>query len=730
MALVGFPEFFGGNLPKIIFAPQILRPMFENLIAQNLNLPLKNVKQTLELFAGGATIPFIARYRKEATGGLDEVQIADIHRAQKQYDELEKRRESILNSIESQGKLTDDLKKKIQATWDINELEDLYLPYKRKRKTKASVAREKGLEPLATAIFAQNNDNLEKMAEPFLNEAVPDVEEALQGARDIIAEWINEDERARQITRNAFSKDAVISSKVAKGKETEGDKYRDYFDWSEPLKKCPSHRLLAMRRGEEEGVLRLLIQPDEEQLLARLERNFVKGSGAAARQVKTALTDSYDRLLAPSIETEFRQLSKERADKEAIEVFATNLRQLLLAAPLGERRVMGIDPGFRTGCKVVCLDSEGNLLHHDAIFPHPPQSDQWMSQRIVQSQVEKYEIEAIAVGNGTAGRETMDFLRSIPFDRPIQIFAVNEAGASIYSASEAGRQDFPNHDVTVRGAVSIGRRLMDPLAELVKIDPKSIGVGQYQHDVNQPLLKEMLDQVVESCVNSVGINLNTASTHLLTRVSGLGPGLAQNIVEYRQTNGPFRSRKALRKVPRLGDKAFEQCAGFLRIREAEHVLDNTAVHPESYHVVETMAKDLGCSVEMLVKDATLRQQIDLKRYITPQTGLPTLQDIMKELSRPGLDPRGQARAFEFDRSIKTIEDLKIGMILPGIINNITNFGAFVDIGVKQSGLVHISQLSNQFVKNPADVVKLHQEVTVKVMEVDVARQRITLTMKI
>lgn len=704
--------------------------MIDNLIAQKLNIPLKNIKQTLDLFDGGATIPFIARYRKEATGGLDEVQIADIQRTYKQLEELEKRRESILQSIESQGKLTDDLKKRILSVWDLVELEDLYLPYKRKRKTKASIAREKGLEPLALAIFSQNNNQLEKLAEPFLNEEVPDIEEALQGARDIIAEWINEDERARQITRQAFARDAVISSKVARGKETEGDKYRDYFDWSEPLKKCPSHRLLAMRRGEEEGVLRLIIQPDEEPLMMRLERHFLKDNGPAAQQVKTALADSYDRLLAPSIETEFRQSSKEKADKEAIEVFAVNLRQLLLAAPLGEHRIMGIDPGFRTGCKVVCLDAAGNLLHHDAIFPHPPQSDHWMAQNIVRALVDKHEIEAIAVGNGTAGRETMDFLRQIPFDRPVQIFAVNEAGASIYSASEAGRQDFPNHDVTVRGAVSIGRRLMDPLAELVKIDPKSIGVGQYQHDVNQPMLKEMLDHVVESCVNSVGINLNTASTHLLTHVSGLGPGLAQNIVEYRQINGPFRSRKALKKVSRLGDKAFEQCAGFLRIRDGEHLLDNTAVHPESYHVVESMAKDLGCSVEMLIKDGALRQKIDLKKYITPQTGLPTLQDILKELARPGLDPRGQARAFEFDRSIKTIEDLKPGMILPGIVNNITNFGAFVDIGVKQSGLVHISQLSHQFVKNPADVVRLHQEVTVQVVEVDVARQRITLSMKI
>ncbi len=705
--------------------------MSARLIAERLNLPLKKVENTLTLLAEGATIPFIARYRKEATGSLDEVDIAEIQRENRQIEELEKRRESILHSIEEQGKLTDELRRRIEATFDINELEDLYLPYKRKRKTRASVAREKGLEPLAQALWAQNNDRLEQLVAPYLNEQVPGIEEALQGARDIIAEWINEDERARQATRHAFARDAVITSKVAKGKETEGDKYRDYFDWSEPLKKCPSHRLLAMRRGEDEGVLRLIIQPaDEELLLSRLERQFVKGNGRAAQQVKVALTDCYERLLAPSIETEFRQASKERADKEAIEVFAVNLRQLLLAPPLGERRVMGIDPGFRTGCKVVCLDAAGNLLCHDTIYPHPPQSDEYMAKKTVQTLVERYEIEAIAVGNGTAGRETMDMLRSIPFVQPVQIFMVNEAGASIYSASEVGREEFPTHDITVRGAVSIGRRLMDPLAELVKIDPKSIGIGQYQHDVSQPLLKEMLDRVVESCVNSVGININTASKHLLTHVSGLGPVLAQNIVDYRKEHGPFRSRKALLKVPRLGEKAFEQCAGFLRIRDGEHILDNTAVHPESYPVVERMAKDLGCTVEMLIRDGALRQKIDLPRYVTEKTGLPTLNDILKELAKPGLDPRGEARAFEFDRSIKSIDDLRIGMVLPGIVNNITNFGAFVDIGIKNSGLVHISQLADHFVKNPADVVGLHQEVMVKVVDVDIARGRVQLSMKI
>jgi uncharacterized protein len=703
--------------------------MNARLIAQRLNLPIKKVENTLALLAEGATIPFIARYRKEATGSLDEVEIAEIQRENRLIEELEKRRQSILHSVEEQGQLTDELRRRIEHAADINELEDLYLPYKRKRKTRASAAREKGLEPLAQAIFAQNNDRLENLAASFINDQVPDIEEALQGARDIMAEWISEDERARQSTRSAFSREAVIYSKMARGKETEGDKYRDYFDWSEPLKKCPSHRLLAMRRGEDEGILRLIIKPDEEVLLDRLGRHFVKGSGAASQQVKTALTDSYERLLAPSIETEFRQSSKERADKEAIEVFAVNLRQLLLAPPLGERCIMGIDPGFRTGCKVVCLDASGNLLHNDTIYPHPPQSDVWTAKNILQSLIDRFETEAIAVGNGTAGRETMDVLMNMDFGRPVHIFMVNEAGASIYSASEAGREEFPTQDITVRGAVSIGRRLMDPLAELVKIDPKSIGVGQYQHDVNQPLLKEMLDRVVESCVNSVGIQLNTASKHLLTHVSGLGPVLAQNIVDYRRENGPFRSRKELRKVPRLGDKAFEQSAGFLRIREGEHLLDNTAVHPESYPVVERMAKDAGCTVEALAQQPDLRQKIDLQRYVTDKIGLPTLQDILKELAKPGLDPRGQARAFEFDRSIKSIDDLRIGMVLPGIVNNITNFGAFVDIGIKNSGLVHVSQLANRFVKNPAEVVSLHQEVMAKVIDIDHSRGRVQLSLK-
>jgi uncharacterized protein len=698
-------------------------------IAQRLNIALRNVENTLALLAEGATIPFIARYRKEVTGSLDEVEIAEIQREYKQITELEKRRESILHSIEEQGKLSDELRQRILEVYDIHELEDIYLPYKRKRKTRASVARERGLEPLAQQLFEQRLANPEATAAPFLHDEVPTIDDALQGARDIIAEWINEHERARQITRHAFSRDAIIYSKVARGKEAEGDKYRDYFDWSEPLKKCPSHRLLAMRRGEEEGILRLIIAPDEELLISRLERQFITGSGPASAQVQLALKDSYDRLLGPSIETEFRQFSKDKADKEAIDVFAVNLRQLLLAPPLGERHIMGIDPGFRTGCKLVCLDASGNLLYNDTIYPHPPQADQFMAAKTVETLVHRYAIEAIAVGNGTAGRETMDFLRSISFDRSVQIFMVNEAGASIYSASEAGREEFAQYDLTVRGAVSIGRRLMDPLAELVKIDPKSIGVGQYQHDVNQPLLKDSLDQVVESCVNRVGININTASKHLLTHVSGLGPVLAQNIVNFRTEHGPFRSRKALMKVPRLGEKAFEQCAGFLRIRDAEQVLDNTAVHPESYHIVQQMAADLQCSVEALIQDATLRKKIDIRKYVSEKVGLPTLKDILDELDKPGLDPRGQARAFEFDRSIKSIDDLQIGMVLPGIINNITNFGAFVDIGIKNSGLVHVSQLADKFVKNPLDVVSLNQEVMARVIDIDIARGRVQLSLK-
>lgn len=699
------------------------------LIADTLQITPRRIENTIQLLAEGATIPFISRYRKEATGSLDEVQVAEIQREWKKLEELDKRKETVLSAIEEQGKLTDDLRRRIADCWNATELEDLYLPYKRKRKTRASVAREKGLEPLAEAIFAQKDHRVAELAGRYLTDEVPSVAEALQGARDIIAEWINEDEKARNNVRRQFRRDAVIRSKVARGKEEEGEKYRDYFDYQESLKKCPSHRLLAIRRGEEEGFLRVSISPDEEQTLYQLERQYLRGQGAAAEQVKEALQDGYKRLLAPSIETEFRNLAKEKADAEAINVFTTNLRQLLLAPPLGQRRVLGIDPGFRTGCKVVCLDDSGRLLHNETIYPHPPQSDEFMAKRTLEHLADQFQIEAIAVGNGTAGRETMSLCQSIRFDRPVQVFMVNEAGASVYSASEIAREEFPDHDVTVRGAISIGRRLMDPLAELVKIDPKSIGVGQYQHDVNQTHLKESLDQTVESCVNAVGINLNTASKHLLTYVSGLGGVIAQNIVDYRSEHGPFESRQELKKVSRLGDKAFEQCAGFLRIRGGRHPLDNTAVHPESYHIVERMAKDLGCTIEDLIENAALRKKINLQRYVSETVGLPTLNDIMQELAKPGLDPRGEAKAFSFDKNVKSIEDLHEGMVLPGIINNITNFGAFVDIGIKEGGLVHISQLANRFVKNPADVVSLHQQVMVRVVSVDIKRKRVQLSMK-
>ncbi len=705
-----------------------MNPTHVRLIADRLQLPAPRVTNVLNLFSDGATIPFVARYRKEATGSLDEVQLSEIDREHKKLEELDKRKQTVLKAIEEQGKLTDDLQRRIDGCFDPTELEDLYLPYKRKRKTRASAAREKGLEPLAQTLFTQQHGEAAALAATYLSEAVPSVEEALQGARDIIAEWINEDEKARNQVRASFRREATVRAKVARGKEEEGAKYRDYFDFEEPLKKIPSHRLLAIRRGEEEGFLRVAIAPEEEPVLYKLERTFVKGNGPAAGQVKEATKDAYKRLLAPSIETEFRTLAKEKADAEAIEVFTTNLRQLLLAPPLGQRRVMGVDPGFRTGCKVVCLDAAGNLLENTTIYPHPPQSDTGAATRTLQRLAQQFEIEAIAVGNGTAGRETLALCRGIDFGRRLQVFMVNEAGASIYSASEAAREEFPEQDVTVRGAVSIGRRLMDPLAELVKIDPKSIGVGQYQHDVNQARLKDSLDRTVESCVNAVGVNVNTASKHLLTYISGLGPVLSQNIVNYRAEKGAFRSREALKKVARLGEKAFEQCAGFLRIREGDNPLDNTAVHPESYPVVEKMAADLGCSVPDLIRDAELRRRIDLQRYVSPTTGLPTLQDIMQELAKPGLDPRGEAKPFEFG-NVRNIEDLQEGMVLPGIVTNITNFGAFVDIGIKENGLVHISELANRFVKNPADVVSLQQEVTVRVIQVDRQRGRVQLSMK-
>jgi uncharacterized protein len=694
-------------------------------IAPITGIPVHKVSAVIELLESGATIPFIARYRKEATGELDEVQIGDIQDAWKKMQELDKRREVILQSIEEQGKLTPELRRAIGQAATMTELEDLYLPYRPKRKTRASMAIEKGLEPLAKRIFSQSdNSGIAALAKRFITDLVPTVEDALQGARDIMAEWVSEDLKAREKIRRHFARGAAIASRLVKGKEEEGAKYRDYFEWSEPLAKCPSHRLLAMRRGEEEGFLRVGISPEEEVAVSDLEKIFVTGYGEAANEVRMAVKDSYKRLLQPGIETEFRNSSKEKADTEAIRVFAENLRQLLLSAPLGEKRVMGVDPGFRTGCKVVCLDSSGTLLKYTVIYLHNP----FEAQAEIENLVEKYAIEAISVGNGTAGRETMDFLRKINFRTPVEIFQVNEAGASIYSASEAAREEFPKEDLTVRGSVSIGRRLMDPLAELVKIDPKSIGVGQYQHDVNQTQLKEGLDRTVESCVNAVGINLNTASKHLLTYVSGLGPGLAKNIVDYRAENGAFTKRSELKKVPRLGDKAFEQCAGFLRIRDAKNPLDNTAVHPERYALVEQMAADLGCKVLDLVQDKEKRASIDLKKYVRGDVGLPTLKDILKEIEKPGLDPRGAAKSFEF-ANVRSLDDLHPGMILPGIVTNITNFGAFVDIGVKDSGLVHVSQLSDKFVRDPMEVVSLGQQVTVRVVEVDYGRKRVALSMK-
>ena len=701
---------------------------YSDRIAPILNLSAKRIQSVIDLLEAGSTVPFIARYRKEVTGELDEVEIAAIQDWLKKLQELDKRREAILSSIQEQGKLTPELRKAIEAAATMTELEDLYLPYKQKRKTRASVAIERGLEPLAKRIFTQRDREIESFAAAYITDLVPTVDDALQGARDIIAEWISENIKARDKVRRHFTKGAQMTSRLVKGKETEGAKFRDYFEWSEPLKNCPSHRLLAMRRGEEEGFLRVSIAPEEETAVMDLEDLVLTGSGESAAQVKMAVKDCYKRLLQPGIETEFRNASKEKADLEAIRVFADNLRQLLLSAPLGEKRVMGVDPGFRTGCKVVILDANGNLVKYTAIFPHEPQRRTFEAQSEVEDLVEKFQIEAISVGNGTAGRETVDFLSKMKFNRPVEIFQVNEAGASIYSASEVAREEFPTEDITVRGAVSIGRRLMDPLAELVKIDPKSIGVGQYQYDVNQTMLKDSLDRTVESCVNAVGININTASKHLLTYVSGLGPVLAQNIVTFRAENGPFRRRADLKKVARLGDKAYEQCAGFLRIREAENPLDNTAVHPERYELVTQMAKDLNCTVKDLISTRDLRQKIDLKRYVKSDVGLPTLQDIMKELEKPGLDPRGAAKPFEFG-NVRSIEDLSVGMVLPGIVNNITAFGAFVDIGIKDSGLVHVSQMADKFIKNPSEVVSLNQQVMVRVVEVDMQRKRVALSMK-
>lgn len=699
------------------------------LIASSLNLKEKQVANTIKLLTEGATIPFISRYRKEMTENLDEVQVANI---KEQYDklcELEKRKISILKSIEEQGKLSQELKLRIDNCWNITELEDIYLPYKPKRRTRAEIAREKGLEPLAKILMKQTENNVKGIATTFVKDKVKDVEEALAGARDIIAEWINESEAARNSIRNIFSRDAIISSRVIKSKAEEAIKYKDYFNMDEQLRKCSSHRLLAMRRGEAEGFLRISISPEDETCIERLERIFVKGETLSSLQVIESVTDAYKRLLKPSIETEFANLSKEKADAEAIRVFAENLHQLLLAPPLGQKRVLGVDPGYRTGCKLVCLDAQGNLLHNETMYPHPPQSEYAQATRKIQKLVEAYDIQAIAIGNGTASRETEQFVQNIRYDREVKIFVVSENGASIYSASKIARDEFPEYDVTVRGAISIGRRLMDPLAELVKIDPKSIGVGQYQHDVDQNKLKTSLDQTVESCVNKVGVDLNTASKHLLTYISGLGPQLAQNIVDYRAENGAFATRKELLKVPKMGAKTYEQCAGFLRIRGAENPLDNSAVHPESYAIVEKMAKSLKVSVKELIENKELKKNIKLEDYVTEKVGLPTLTDIMQELDKPGRDPRQAIKVFEFDSTVKKIEDLKIGQVLPGIVTNVTNFGAFVDVGIKENGLVHVSNMADRFVSDPSEIVKLHQHVQVKVLEVDITRKRVQLSMK-
>lgn len=702
--------------------------LFHKMISTLLGIPEKQISSTLRLLDEGATIPFISRYRKEVTGGLDEVKIEQIKEQHDKLCEIAKRKETICHTITEQGKMTAELEKRINDTWNPMELEDIYLPYKPKRKTRAEVARQKGLEPLAALLMQQRENDLSARAAAFVKGEVKDIEDALKGARDIIAEQVNEDERARNTVRNQFARQAEITAKVVKGKEEEAVKYHDYFDFAEPLKRCTSHRLLAIRRAESEGLLKVTITSDDETCLEHLERQFVHGNNECSRQVGEATADAYKRLLKPSIETEFAAQSKEKADDEAIRVFAENLRQLLLAAPLGQKRVLAIDPGFRTGCKVVCLDAQGNLLHNENIYPHPPVNKVNEAASRLRKMIEAYRIEAISIGNGTASRETEYFINRQTFDRQIPVFVVSEQGASIYSASKIARDEFPEYDVTVRGAVSIGRRLMDPLAELVKIEPKSIGVGQYQHDVDQIKLKKALDQTVVSCVNLVGVNLNTASSHLLNYISGLGPQLAQNIINYRTENGAFKSRKELMKVPRMGAKAFEQCAGFLRIPEAENPLDNTAVHPESYHIVEQMAKDLKCTVGQLITDKELRRKIVITDYITPTVGLPTLEDILQELDKPGRDPRKTIKVFEFDKNVRTIANLREGMILPGIVNNITNFGAFVDIGIKENGLIHRSQLAERFVSDPTEVVSIHQHVMVKVISIDTDRKRIQLSM--
>ena len=704
--------------------------LFSALIAGRLGLRERQVEGTLTLLDDGATIPFIARYRKERTGSLDEVQIAAISEQYDRLKDIAKRKETVVKTITEQGKLTPELETRISQCWDATELEDIYLPYRPKRRTRAQVARELGLEPLATMLLLQREAHPEQAARQFVGEGVSTTDDALQGAQDIIAEMVSEDERSRQSVRGSFRRTAMITSKVVKAKADtdEAQKFADYFDWSEPLKRCTSHRLLAMRRGEAEGILRIGITVDGDENVERLCRQWVHGHNASSQLVAAAVADGYKRLLCPSIENEFAAASKERADDEAIRVFAENLRQLLLGAPLGQKRVMGIDPGFRTGCKVVCLDEQGTLLHHEAIFPHPPVRKPAEAAAAIADMIRRHRIEAIAIGNGTASRETKRFVETV-IGEPIPIFVVSEDGASVYSASKVARDEFPDEDVTVRGAVSIGRRLMDPLAELVKIDPKSIGVGQYQHDVDQAKLKRSLDQTVESCVNSVGVNLNTASIHLLTYVSGLGPAMARNIVDFRRENGAFTSRAQLKKVPRLGAATYEQCAGFLRIANARNPLDNSAVHPERYALVEQMAKDQGCSVADLIARQDLRSRVEINKYVSAEVGLPTLTDIMHELEKPGRDPRESLEAFEFDRNVSTIDDLREGMEMPGIVTNITDFGAFVDIGIHQDGLVHISQLADRRVGHPMDVVRLHQHVRVRVTDVDLRRRRISLSMK-
>lgn len=704
---------------------------FSKMIAAALALNEKAVENTLELLEEGCTIPFISRYRKEKTGNMDEVKIEAVAQANEKYKEMAKRKETILKTIDDQGKLSAELQQRIDNCWDATELEDIYLPFKPKRRTRAQVARELGLEPLAQLLLLQRERNPEQAARKFVSDKVSDVEAALQGAKDIIAETVSENEQSRNQIRGEFRRGAIITSKVVAKKKDEEDaqRFSDYFDFSEPLKRCSSHRLLAMRRGEAAGFLRVSISADDEACTTKLKRHYVHGFGECQTLVGEAVDDAFKRLLKPSIETEFAAQSKQKADEEAIVVFAENLRQLLLAAPLGQKRVMAVDPGFANGCKTACLDAQGNLVHHEIVYPHPPRSKRMEATAAMKRMVRQYQVEAMAVGNGTASRETSEWLNEIDFEHPVDVYVVSEDGASIYSASKIAREEFPDEDVTVRGAVSIGRRLMDPLAELVKIDPKSIGVGQYQHDVDQSQLKKSLDSVVMSCVNSVGVNLNTASQHLLTYVSGLGPTLAKNIVEYRRENGAFSSRAQLKKVPRLGPSAYEQCAGFLRIPGARNPLDNSAVHPERYSLVETMAKDQGVTVKQLVEDKALQKKIDIRKYVSGEVGMPTLTDIMAELDKPGLDPRGEVEKFEFDASIKEIGDLKVGMVVPGIVTNITKFGAFVDIGVHNGGLVHVSQMANRYVSDPSEVVKLHEHVMVKVTEVDLKRKRIALSMK-